>query len=1037
MTAELPSRAKQYKESESEQETVMENGKKNSEMEKDFGTAYGITLEALNDLNSEKDGVKLEELKGVTGLARLVRSSLESGLPAADETDVAARKAFFGANVMPEPPVTTLLELLWEALQDPTLILLMCAATISVLLGSIVEEEREEHGWADGVAIWVAVIVVSVFGAVNDYQKNNQFRSLNSAKDQIDVKVIRGGEEMLIASTDILVGDLMVVDTGDKFCADGIYVRGFDMVVDEASLTGESEPIKKGESEQFCRSGTQVTEGSGVVLIVAVGEHSEWGHTLALVVKEHEDTPLQEKLGDLANNIGYVGFAVALCCFISLTGAWIAKNNGFPSDVAPWNEVLHFFLLAVTIVVVAVPEGLPLAVTISLAYSMKKMMSDNNLVRFLAACETMGGATQICSDKTGTLTENRMTVVEGWFAGKKETSMPPTLSAPVVDCLARGIALNSKAFLVPEEDGRISFVGNRTECALLMLQEKLQTVSDIAGYKQLRRNELVEKIYAFTSDRKMASVLVPNSSGKTLYCKGAAELVLEKCACVMNEQGVVDPMTPGKKAELESMIQDMASRGLRCICLAVRDFEPAALASIGDEFFDKAPESDMTCISIVGIKDPLRGDVSEAVKTCQDAGIVVRMVTGDNVLTAKHIATECGILTDGIAMEGPTFRAMLGDEAKLNEVLPKLQVLARSTPQDKYELVRALKNLGEVVAVTGDGTNDAPALSESDVGLSMGLSGTEVAKEASDIIILDDRFSSIVRAVLWGRSVFNNIRKFLQFQITINLVALTVAFVAAIVSSFTDRSGTPLNVLQLLWVNLIMDSMAALALATEDPDDSLLRQKPNGRDEPLISPKMWKHIVVQGIYQLIVIFFLIYALPDLGIGYDLTGKDEFVCGVSPIDDTVTLTLDGFPKRDPDVMCGEGVETCDTLVAMQSLHGACDDAYEDLNEDEEKKINSLVFNAFIMCQLFNEINARKVSDELNVFQRILDSRIFFYVIVGTAASQAVIMELLGDFFHVRGQSAAEWGAAIAIGFAVMPIAFVTKILTPKSRGIAPL
>jgi len=399
-------------------------------------------------------------------------------------------------------------------------------------------------------------------------------------------------------------------------------------------------------------------------------------------------------------------------------------------------------------------------------------------------------------------------------------------------------------------------------------------------------------------------------------------------------------------------------------------------------------------------------------------------------------------LTDGIAMEGPVFREMVGNTEKLAEVLPKMQVLARSTPQDKYELVKALKAMGEVVAVTGDGTNDAPALSESDVGLSMGIAGTEVAKEASDIIILDDRFSSIVKAVLWGRSVFNNIRKFLQFQITINLVALTVAFVAAIVSSFTDRSGTPLNVLQLLWVNLIMDSMAALALATENPDPSLLLEKPNGRDEPLISKKMWKHIVTQGVYQLILTFFLIYALPTLDIGYDVSTKADYMCpavfdGNDVLNDPVKLSMWSEPEL--EAVCGVGVEEdCEAYTVLKAAYKLCLKGYDKLREHEEEAINSLVFNAFIMCQLFNEVNARKVADEYNVFKNLFDSKIFIYVLVGTLVSQIIIMQLLGDFFHVRSQNLMEWIVALCMGIVTMPLSLVTKLLTPKpsTNTVAP-
>jgi Ca2+-transporting ATPase len=556
----------------------------------------------------------------------------------------------------------------------------------------------------------------------------------------------------LVKNTDVVVGDLLLLDTGDKLIADGVLVETHGLVVDEASLTGESDPIKKTlDEDPWCRSGTQVSEGSGRMMVVAVGERSEWGKTMALVgTAGSDDTPLQEKLADLAAAIGKVGFTVAVACFIALLVKWCVENRGFPLEQINNNGPVQFFLYAVTVVVVAIPEGLPLAVTIALAFSMKKMMRDNNFVRVLAACETMGGATAICSDKTGTLTENRMTVTEGWFAGKKYDRAPELGELPTAGGFARELAancaLNSKAFLIEHgPDLPLEFVGNRTECALLALALRKWGVD----YKPLRneaeeRGDIV-KLYGFSSAKKMASVLVRQrdaTAGKPtgmlrLYNKGAAEWVLRRCNRVVNPEGAVVPLSEAERERLISeVVVGMASRGLRCICLTYTDY-PENDPKRAADFFEDADrvDRDLVAMAIVGIKDPVRAEVPDAVRTCQNAGIVVRMVTGDNIHTARHIARECGILTDsvpgggaGLALEGPTFRDMSDEE--LVPLLPRLQVLARSSPEDKLVLVRALKtHYGEVVAVTGDGTNDAPALKESDVGLAMGIAGTEVAKE--------------------------------------------------------------------------------------------------------------------------------------------------------------------------------------------------------------------------------------------------------------------------------------------------------------------
>lgn len=1086
---------------------TVEAARADSHLGASTSSAFGIERQELSRINEEKDNEAVTKLGGVEGLCTALASSSTAGLSPDSVPSLAARQTVFGENRFKEVPMKGFLKLLFENLKDPTLLLLMAAALVSTVLGFAIRSQREEAAWTEGIAIWVAVGVVSLVGAGNDYQKDLQFKKLNAAKDVYDVKVVRKGAEALVPNTAIVVGDVLMLDTGDKVIADALLIAGHGLVVDEASLTGESEPVRKSPEDPWCRSGTQVTEGSGKALVLAVGTDSEWGRTMAMVCGEAGNTPLQEALTTLAAAIGKVGLAVGVLCFVVLLIRWVIMNKGFPSDQIA-SGPLQFFIFAVTIVVVAVPEGLPLAVTISLAYSMRKMMRDNNFVRVLAACETMGGATAICSDKTGTLTENRMTVVSGWFPDQLWAQLPGRhdLSPSLLQHILLNVALNSKAFLVETLGGAIECVGNRTECALLVM---LRDWGE--DYKALRtaHGDRVVEVYGFSSERKMASVLVRrDDGGLRLYNKGAAEIVLRSCTGVMTPGGEVQPLTESGREQLGQQVTDMASRGLRTLCLSYRDVDPLleALPAAQGTQRQRPADEDLVACCIVGIKDPVRKEVPAAVATCKQAGIRVRMVTGDNKHTARQIAEECGILTPGgLVLEGPVFRQM--PEEQLLQTIPQLQVLARSSPADKFQLVKALKKLGEVVAVTGDGTNDAPALKESDVGLAMGIAGTEVAKEAADIVILDDNFNSIVKSVLWGRSVFANLRKFLQFQLTINFAALVIAFVAAVTSG-----ETPLNVLELLWINLIMDALAALALATEDPSPELLEEQPHGRSEHLINGRMWKHILVQGLYQIFVLFLVVYgapahlskyALPSACMAFSnvdaahldvslvnqgaVTGTlynprapsppgahfepNRARCTRGPCLDmccnrnvTSTECLDNLasqgghylagevplcyfmrdaegqlicgrnqPKKHVASYCVGSSQQCPRYKQMKALYDQADVQYGRHVDHAQDKYNSIVFNAFIFLQLFNQINARKIKDELNVFKGLWRSRTFLYIWVLVFGLQLIIMLTpIRSFFRITSQTWEEWLFAIAIAVVALPLCLVTKLISRSTR-----
>ncbi|KAK9867201.1 hypothetical protein WJX84_002696, partial [Apatococcus fuscideae] len=1027
---------------------------------------FGISQQQLLQINENKDKAEVANRGGLPGLAAQLGSDVKSGVSTQGEGILAIeqRQSVFGQNRFKEMPQKSFFFLLWENLQDPTLILLMIAAAVSTVLGVVIPSEREQKSWTEGVAIWVAVAVVSGVASGNDYSKDKQFRKLNAAKDNIKVKVVRDGQQTLVDNGDVVVGDLLQLDTGDKIVADGITTEFHGMVVDEASLTGESEPVKKGEDDVFCRSGTQVTEGSGTILVLAVGPNSEWGKTMALVQTEAVDTPLQGNLTQLAAAIGKIGLFAGILCFVALMIRWMIENHGFPADKIA-SGPLSFFIFGITIVVVAVPEGLPLAVTISLAYSMRKMMKDNNFVRVLAACETMGGATAICSDKTGTLTENRMTVVEGWFAGK-QWPRPPTLEElpeAARHPIAANIAINSKAFLLASPKGT-ELVGNRTECALANTVERLGQglCADAGGVPE--------------PDTQAVGFLLGQKDGQRPH-RG--------------------PPLASRGLYNKGVITAMAERGLRTLCLAYRDMPDAPAASELQE----QPAEDLTACCIVGIKDPVRKEVPDAVAVCKRAGITVRMVTGDNLHTAQHIARECGIMFgDGTAMEGPTFRSMPDEDAKA--ILPKLQVLARSSPTDKYRLVSLLQSLQEIVAVTGDGTNDAPALKKSDVGLAMGIAGTEVAKEAADIVIMDDNFKSIVKSVLWGRSVFENIRKFLQFQMTVNFVALVLAFVAAV-----TNGEQPLNVLQLLWVNLIMDALAALALATEDPAPELLLNKPHGRNEPLINGLMWKHIACQAVYQLFWLFLIFYGASSVINGFVLPSscasfevidshyiknvsllnpsasvlefnpaayhnQDDWKCRYGPCLNMCCLLLeDGScadnlvangghylsgekpmcwytgqldrlhtlqcnlqdPSKQPQVYCQDGTQHCDRYTQMQNVFNRGTEQQGWYTNFVQEKPNSLVFNVFIFLQLFNELNSRKIQDELNVFSGLLKSHVFLYVFIIVVGFQILIVETpINNFFKTTQQSWKEWLFAIAVGAGGLLVSFLVRLISRRPR-----
>lgn len=650
---------------------------------------------------------------------------------------------------------------------------------------------------------------------------------------------------------------------------------------------------------------------------------------------------------------------IAICTVIVLIVRYCIEEYGQkkqPLSTDIFNHLIRFLITGITVLVVAVPEGLPLAVTISLAYAVKKMMKDNNLVRHLDACETMGNATAICSDKTGTLTTNRMTVVKCYVNGKQYDVLPKANEVPTAirEMVANAISINSNYASKIEpatKPGQLpTQLGNKTECGLLGFVEQLG-----GNYTSIREanptNQYVH-VYTFNSGRKSMSTVIkhPTIPGAIrLFCKGASEMVLNKCKYIMIGDQIKDFSERDYNEVNKSIIEPMASDGLRTICVAYKDFVPAnQKKNNGEEVLTESLNWDedevnlvnnLTCVCICGIQDPVRDEVPDAIKNCRSAGIVVRMVTGDNVNTARSIARQCGIIgvnDDFLVLEGKEFNQRIKDEEgnvlqeKVDQIWPRLRVLARSSPQDKYVLVKhiissKLNPNREVVAVTGDGTNDGPALKKADVGFAMGIQGTDVAKEASDIILTDDNFNSIVKAVMWGRNVYDSIAKFLQFQLTVNVVAVICAFVGACIVG-----ESPLRAVQMLWVNLIMDTLASLALATEPPTNELLERKPYGRTKALISRTMMKNIIGHAVYQITIIFVILFAGPKL---FDMD--------------------DGTPKN---------------------------------HNFKPTQHFTMIFNTFVLMTLFNEINSRKIHGERNIFKGIFSNPIFYGIWITTLCLQ---------------------------------------------------
>ncbi|HPO14828.1 MAG TPA: calcium-translocating P-type ATPase, PMCA-type [Candidatus Hydrogenedentes bacterium] len=947
------------------------------------------------------------------------------------DEQVIRSRAENGENVLTPPARDPWWRLFLEKFDDPVIRILLIAAVIAIGVGIF------EGKYAEGIGIVMAILLATTLAFVNEYKANREFDILNKVNDEVPVKVIRDGHYMTIAKSKVVVGDVVIVEVGEEVPADGRLEEAVSLLIDEASMTGESVPVKKAASCNLGREdvqegtyprdrllrGTMIADGHGVMIVTAVGDATEIGKTAREAAEEGgEQTPLNIQLERLSKLIGVVGFGLAALTFAALTlrgvvhgeialtsqqwtftaiamasimaalvrvwlpiiydalellgkekdappwlekeglGGWLmALGVGgamlitsiaityfaslIPSSPREWmparvgEEFLQFFMIAVTLIVVAVPEGLAMSVTLSLAYSMRKMTNSNTLVRRMHACETIGAATVICSDKTGTLTMNQMRVQEVDFP-----CLPSPFFVNVCENVSDGeqlvieaISSNTTANLSRIAGQATSPIGNPTESALILWLD-----SKGVDYIFYRPQFDIHYQLTFSTERKWMGTLGVSAfhPEPILHIKGAPEIVLERCSLILTPSGPV-PLAQ-HIATIHESLKDFQRRGMRTLGFAYH--EPGTGVAPSD--IDQLAQG-MTWLGFVAIADPVRADVPSAIRTCSDAGILVKIVTGDNPETAKEVGRQIGLLEDGVpesaCMTGRDFELLSDKDA--SETVQGLRVLSRARPLDKLRLVRTLQERGHVVAVTGDGTNDAPALNHANVGLAMGQTGTAIAKEASDIILLDDSFNSIVNAVMWGRSLYQNIQRFILFQLTINVAALGIALLGPFIGV-----KLPLTVTQMLWVNLIMDTFAALALAAEPPHWDVMKRSPRKPGDFIVTKEMARNIFgVSGIFLVFLVGFLLFI-----------GRDD---QVTP--------------------------------------------YE----------LSLFFTTFVMLQFWNLFNARTLGHSHSAFSGISQNKGFVLIAAAILIGQIFFVQLGGSVFRTVPLSLRDW-MIIGVGTSVV-------------------
>ena len=874
---------------------------------------------------------------------------------------VAESRRLHGENVLTPPEKTSLWKQFLEKFEDPIIRILLVAWVLSMVIAGVHCWGPEAAGFSaflEPLGIFFAIMLASCVGFFFEVKANRAFDVLNTVNDDILVTVIRGGKITEVPRRDIVVGDIVLLGTGDEVPADGHLLEAVSLQINESTLTGEPLISKTTREEDFdteatypsnvVMRGTTVVDGHGVMVVEQVGDATGYGKVYeGSQIDNNIDTPLQIQLKGLANVISKAGYTIAVVTFLALAGKMVLSGESY--SVMEWiSHLLNFFMVAVTLIVVSVPEGLPMSVTLSLALSMNRMLKTNNLVRKMHACETMGATTVICTDKTGTLTQNQMQVHETKFYNLANQKLGNDELSKLIQ---EGIAVNSTANL-ERENGTVKTLGNPTEAALLLWLNAQQI-----DYLPLREEADVVSQLTFSTERKYMATVVqsPLLGKKVLYVKGAPEIVLSNSQRVaMNGEYVsVEKARP----EIEQQLLAYQNQAMRTLGFAYQILDEGANEAPYTEG-RLNPDVDLTYIGIVAISDPVRKDVPAAVQSCMKAGISVKIVTGDTPGTAREIGRQIGIWkpedTERNIITGPAFEA-LSDKEALERVLD-LKIMCRARPTDKQRLVQLLQQKGAVVAVTGDGTNDAPALKAAQVGLSMG-DGTSVAKEASDITILDNSFSSITRAVMWGRSLYRNIQRFLLFQLTINVAACLIVLLGSLIGT-----ESPLTITQMLWVNLIMDTFAAGALASLPPNERVMNDKPrrSGPDGDFIitRPMAYRIFGVGVIFVAILMGLLLHFHASEGL---------------------------------------------------SAH--------DL---------SWFFSFFVMLQFWNMFNAKAFMEGTSAFAHLKESKSFLFVAVLILVGQYLIVTFGGQMFNVVPLSWKDWGIIIGSSSFVLWVGEIARL-----------
>ena len=1177
----------------------------NEEKEKPQESLFPIDAIELENLmgkykerGSDFQDIKYFEDKPVSKLLSELKTDPEVGIT---DSNFNEREDAFGSNRVFVEPVPPFCHYVWEALKDLMVRILILAAIVSIVLGCTFSEDPKKD-WVDGVSIVIAVLIVVLVGSITDYQKEQKFHELNEVQSEgTKYKLIRHGQPEDHVSDDLLVGDLIMINYGDIMAADILLIEGNGIKMDESALTGESDAMKKEKFDKCLElknkgekklpsplilSGTNCIEGSGKGIVIAVGEHSQKGIIRRTVDNAQEDdkTPLEYKLERIAELIGYFGIGAGIVTLIALM---IRFGISFSEEIKDYDEasdtegiitsilfnfpylendetlmnhvdndltdprlgvakqILDIIILCVSIIVVAIPEGLPLAVTLSLAFSIKKMMDYNNLVRKMHACETMGGANYICTDKTGTLTKNEMSVfkvltgawtkdlalnIEKEEVGKLDAKRNDPNEVVQIredhntlfsndkywEILKVAIALNVDCSIKKLDrpningDTEICETKNKTDKAFIDFLYRFKSPISTEKEKYLS-NEDSFKQFPFDSKRKRMTTFIKSKdfpTGYRLFSKGGGENARVFCNFYLDpdssdKKGMDDSISMKIKESIEEFNKDK----LRSLYIAYKDitkeeYENCEKPQKNNKLID---EYDLIFLAVFGIKDSLRDGVKEAVRKCHEASVNVVMVTGDNIVTATAIAKDCGILGEDVdlknlgpndieedpeamndpskkdeyiktlvenqpkALTGNSFYNSVGglicevcqketnlckcpkteseaeqiakktgepkkkvkkdiikDIQNFQKITEKLRVMARSQPLHKYALVLGLKSLKNVVAVTGDGTNDAPALSKSDVGFAM-FAGTDIAKEASDIVIIDNNFSSIVTAIIYGRNIYDNIRKFLQFQLSVNFCACILVFICACVGN-----ETPLTPIQMLWVNLIMDSLGSLALATEPPYEELLQREPTKRNESIINGRMWKHIIIQSLCQIILLVILYFLAPKFVEEQNLVRLAE--------NRILKFCYNDYPGEDVDhIVYGTDIKWPRTGRLVHANKLFCGKYTYKLNLKEAYKeyVNSncatvhmsLIFNIFVFYTLFNQINCRVIDDSFNILVRITRSFLFPLICLCEIGLQVLIIYIGKSPFHIvnEGFTGEQWGICIGFSAVTFVVSFLVKLI----------